>query len=76
MRARTWPALAIACAALACTGLAGCGQTGILYLPPVDGEIVSKGPDATTTTPATDPAAEAEAARKREQTPAPNPAPK
>ena len=56
----------------------GCGQTGALYLPDKDGEVVSKGPDAAAATPATTPAADAttapaadaaaadaEAARKR-----------
>jgi predicted small lipoprotein YifL len=65
MRARTWLVPALTCAAL---GLSGCGQTGALYLPSKEGEVVSKGPDSSVTaTPATDPAAEAEAARKREQ---------
>jgi predicted small lipoprotein YifL len=65
---------ALAAAALTCAALGGCGQTGALYLPSKDSETVSKEPDAAAqTTPAADPAAEAEAARKREQT---QPAPK
>jgi len=75
------------CAALAC-GLGGCGQTGILYLPTKEGEVVSKGPagaaaPATTAAPAataapTGTAADAdssEAVRKRESA-VPAPAPK
>lgn len=74
---------ALICAALAC-GLGGCGQTGALYLPDKDSEVVSKGPESSAaatpatspaTSPATnavtDPAADAEAARKRDQPPAP-----
>jgi predicted small lipoprotein YifL len=59
MRARTWLFLTLACATLA-----GCGQTGALYLPSKEGEVVTKGPDSSATD--ADTAADAEA-RKREQ---------
>jgi predicted small lipoprotein YifL len=65
MRARTWLFLMLAGATLA-----GCGQTGALYLPSKEDEVVNKGPEASATD--ADTAADAEA-RKREQ---PQPAPK
>ena len=44
MRARTSLLLALTC--LCCATLGGCGQTGALYLPTKEGEVVSKGPEA------------------------------
>jgi hypothetical protein len=71
MRARTSLLVALACA-LAGATLVGCGQTGELTLPEKEGEVVSKGPAATTATPeAADAATDAEAARKRARQPAP-----
>jgi predicted small lipoprotein YifL len=67
MRARTWLFLTLTGATLV-----GCGQTGALYLPSKEGEVVTKGPDASVTDADADTSADAEA-RKREQ---PQPAPK
>jgi len=46
------------------TVVAGCGQTGPLYLPDADPEVVSPAAETSTATPA-DPAADPDANRKR-----------
>jgi predicted small lipoprotein YifL len=81
MRARTSLLLALTC--LCCATFVGCGQTGALYLPTADSEVVSKGPDAAAPAATNSSAAatadtataDAEATRKREPA-APTPAPK
>jgi predicted small lipoprotein YifL len=68
MGARTSLLLALTC--LCCATFAGCGQTGALYLPTADSEVVSKGPEgganAAPANPDATPADDAEVTRKRE----------
>lgn len=82
MRSRHWLVPALTAVTLASAAIGGCGQTGALYLPDKGGEVVSSKADTTVTVvpagdaavaPAVDPAADAEAARKRadERQPAP-----
>lgn len=79
MRSRHWLVPALTAVTLASAAIGGCGQTGSLYLPDKDGEVVSSKADTAAAdtsitvvpagdaavTPAVDPAADAEAARKR-----------
>jgi len=67
---RSWLTVTLACASLASISLAGCGQTGNLYLPDKDAEVVGTA----------DPAVDAETADtsdesdgKRDKVPQPTP---
>jgi predicted small lipoprotein YifL len=50
MRKRSWLPVAMTCTGWAGTALVGCGQTGNLYLPDAESELVVAQPEASATT--------------------------